>query len=356
MVRKRSRGRQRQHLYILFDDWSLGFSVCKVDVSSATDSEGTVLPSPAIFRMEAEHEFPHYFAAAFGSKIIPMPVRRRILGTASLMPCDAEKITVYDVHKRGLTGYGPPPKVDPVNPICIPIGNRLFVLSSDSFQVLNPPSVDDPKGQRWKGSWRKLPLQPFCDHPITSYAVHPDGRTIFVSAENLATSTFATYTFNTAKSRSKWKKQGDWKLPFTGRAHFDSNLEAWVGICGDLNSYRNICACDVVSVQPDECLALDCKMSKDELFSKGPGDFPANLVVTGNKFCLIECVCLLGDGTEIPYDPPYVCGRPHFRMVTFSLEYDKNGDLTTANSHRVRYCKVPKAAECSMMEPMAFWM
>ncbi|XP_048550254.1 uncharacterized protein LOC125529875 [Triticum urartu] len=45
------------------------------------------------------------------------------------------------------------------------------------------------------------------------------------------------------------------------------------------------------------------------------------------------------------------------RLTTFSLRYDRNGDLRTGNSRRVRYYSLPQEVNDSMLEyPMAFWM
>uniref|UniRef100_A0A453I9X2 Uncharacterized protein n=4 Tax=Aegilops tauschii subsp. strangulata TaxID=200361 RepID=A0A453I9X2_AEGTS len=47
-----------------------------------------------------------------------------------------------------------------------------------------------------------------------------------------------------------------------------------------------------------------------------------------------------------------------YRLTTFSLSYDNKGDLTTANSHRVQYYKVPEAITKSYLveDPVAFCM
>jgi hypothetical protein len=59
-----------QHLYLVFDDWSLGYSIYKVDLSYYPDIDGQCLLSSPIFQVEAQRRLPLYFAAAFGSNII----------------------------------------------------------------------------------------------------------------------------------------------------------------------------------------------------------------------------------------------------------------------------------------------
>ncbi|RCV28553.1 hypothetical protein SETIT_5G413600v2 [Setaria italica] len=57
---------------------------------------------------------------------------------------------------------------------------------------------------------------------IISYALHPDGRTIFMSTDRRRTHSLDT-------SNGVWRDLGEWTLPFRGQAYFDGELDAWVG-------------------------------------------------------------------------------------------------------------------------------
>ena len=47
----------------------------------------------------------------------------------------------------------------------------------------------------------------------------------------------------------------------------------------------------------------------------------------------------------------------YFRLTTFSLRYDRSGDLTTGSSRRVRYFVVPREVTHAMLKyPVALWM
>ncbi|XP_062187046.1 uncharacterized protein LOC133890607 [Phragmites australis] len=357
--------RRRQHLYLVVDDWLWGHSIRKVDLSSGSKSGNSAeLPDafsgerseqqlpPPFFRLEAEPRFPEYITAAFGTKIIAMPPPKMgVPGIHPLMKCGIA--SVVDVRTRCFT-FGPQPKVDLLCPIYFPLGDRLFVLCSDSFQVLEAHPVQEPPvGPCWAGSWRQLPKPPLELDDVSSYAVHPDGRTLFVSARWHLPS-FVTYTFDTVETPFQWKRQGKWKLPFTGRAHFDWKLEAWVGLSGDLQTTGYVCACDVVSAKSDgsggKCPSW--KVSKEKLLSEDPAEKHLGAVLVylagrSSKFCLVQCVSVDDDCVE----------ERKFRFTTFSLKYDKNGDLTTGNTRRVRYYKVPEeTCGSSLIYPLAFWM
>ncbi|KQJ83715.1 hypothetical protein BRADI_5g16453v3 [Brachypodium distachyon] len=267
---KRSRG--RRFLYLVTDDWELGYSIRKVDLEEEydddayTDEAGTFscnsserrLP-PVVFRLEAPHIGANHFAAAFGTKIMALHHTPR------------RYIPVFNVRTRCLS-FGPRMRRNPSAPIYVPISDKLFSLDSGTFQMLHPPpppinpncSISVPK---WP-SWRRLPTPPFKHERVTSHAVHPDGRTIFISISH---KTGATFAFDTAASSPKWARTGNWQLPFKGRAHYDCELDAWVGLTKDPDTLGHLCSCDIPST--DDSVgrqALAWKLSKDKLFCKNP--------------------------------------------------------------------------------------
>uniref|UniRef100_A0A0A8YIX7 Uncharacterized protein n=1 Tax=Arundo donax TaxID=35708 RepID=A0A0A8YIX7_ARUDO len=104
------------------------------------------------------------------------------------------------------------------------------------------------------------------------------------------------------------------------------------------------------------------------LFSEDPVErhIGATLVYMGggSKFCLVQCISIEHDDSvdEINDSKPEDKDATRrtrflFRLTTFSLKYDKNGDLTTGNSRRVRNYKVPnESTEFLLKNPVAFWM
>jgi hypothetical protein len=85
-----------------------------------------------------------------------------------------------------------------------------------------------PNSPRFSWSWNKTPPElPFDAQSISSYAVHPRGRTLFVSAGGWRVDV-GTFTYGTGSG--KWSRCGDWELPFRGQGHYDADLDAWVGL------------------------------------------------------------------------------------------------------------------------------
>ncbi|OEL26812.1 hypothetical protein BAE44_0012169 [Dichanthelium oligosanthes] len=320
----------------------------------------------AVFRLESRPGYPNYFAAAFGTKIIAMnPVVVAGRDTHPLVP--SYVAPVLDVRTR-LFAFAPRPKMNLVDPIFFSVDEKLYALSSGSFQLLHPPPLEEPERQ----SWCELPKHPFKRRDVTSYILHPDGRTIFVSTKSRTSA--ATFTFDTAEAHLEWKHHGKWTLPFTGRAHFDSELDAWVGLSGDPGAIGHICACDVASSTSDsgdvQCMAW--KLSKEKLLSEDPVEkhVGATLVSMGgrSKFCLVQCVSIDDDCVDKrnfykvkelqdkELDKTRPC-RHLFRLTTFSLKFDKDGHLTTGSSRRVRYYEVPEAAtDYGLEDPVGFWI
>ncbi|CAN6297789.1 unnamed protein product [Urochloa humidicola] len=290
-------------------------------------------------------------------------------------------VIVYDVRKRSLM-VGPRQRPDPVKPIYVMVGGRLFALADGSFELLYLPPCDADgrdEGSRWV--WRKLPELPFRSEHVTCYAVHRNGRTVFVSIGGCGAP--ATLSFDTAEivikyGECKWKHHGQWQLPFTGRAYYVPGLEAWVGLSSDPATIGHLCSCEV---QPTEYEDVDAsqqqyqglKLLKEKLFSEVPEEkhIGATLVHMGDEdeFGSLECIYIQADKTAgsdgEKMDEDYVDEmtenedhRERFiRLMTFSLVYEKNGDLSTFNSRRLRYYSVPQEVTEPMLEfPVTFWM
>ncbi|OEL34738.1 hypothetical protein BAE44_0004248 [Dichanthelium oligosanthes] len=182
--------RQRRHLYLLFDDWPAGYSIRKVDLPSdevdPDDPYGRQTPA----RVPGKGE---------------MPVARET-ALASVLE---HHVPVFNVLVRSCL-FGPRSDPEPSDPIYIPAGGRLFARAAGTFDLLYPPPplqpLDSPaygEGPRaW--SWVELPDPPFKRKRVASYAVHPDGQTIFVSTTKRASA--ATFAFDTAERGAReWK-------------------------------------------------------------------------------------------------------------------------------------------------------
>ncbi|CAN6292496.1 unnamed protein product [Urochloa humidicola] len=94
---------------------------------------------------------------------------------------------------------------------------------------------------------------------------------------------------------SEWKRVGDWRLPFNGRAYFDHDLNTWIG----LSMYRDERG-HVFSCQFEPAITTgrrpDVKHGHEYLLSRNPGEAHkgATLVCMGrgSKYCLVECVSI----------------------------------------------------------------
>ncbi|CAO2039227.1 unnamed protein product [Urochloa humidicola] len=353
--------RRRKHLYLVVDDWERGYSIRKLDLSSDSDSDEVNnrpttehrLP-PAVFRLEVPRAHSGLFAA-FGTMIVATQLTPR--GT----------IPMFDVRTLALT-FGPRQESQP-NPCCtdfVQVGGNLYFIDDSCFMsiVLDPPPPPLPNYAHrhieidW--TWQGLPVPPFDECPV-SHAVHPDGRTIFFSTQSQTQkhTEVATFSFDTVCSQ--WTSHGTWRLPFKGCGYFDCKLNAWVGLSGQPDTLGHLCTCEVVSIDAGHP-PPNWKLSKEKLFCEDPGEkhIGATLVYMGgsSKFCLVQCIATddreRGVWEEVL--PERLCYL--LRITTFSLKYDRNGDLRTVH-HKVRSYRLPKIATeyCDHLEkPVAFWM
>ncbi|RLN39027.1 hypothetical protein C2845_PM01G48600 [Panicum miliaceum] len=338
--------RQKQQLYLIFDDWSGGYTIREVNLPSGPSHQTAVsgevteqrLPPP-FFRLEATRGRPNLFAYAFGTSIIAAhPQDPLTLGSPEIaMP-------IFDVRKRSFT-FGPPLGL-PHRPIFLPVGDTsLFALHTDCLELLRSSPRRNVAGGEW--SWHLLPEPPFLPMGVVSYAVHPDGPSILLSTESLYSgSKGGTFTFHTNKS--VWTKHGEWMLPFAGRAHLDGDLGILVGLSRDPETLGHLCSCDKASLNTcnsntDECPAPAWKLCPKKLFSGNPGErhVSATLVYLGSKskFCLVECIFFEHvDRAHQVLKEGGKHGCYMYRLTKFSLSYDRKGDLQT-KSRRVRYYK-----------------
>ncbi|KAL6841846.1 hypothetical protein ACP4OV_028358 [Aristida adscensionis] len=372
---KRSRPeRRRKHLYLVLDDWKKGFSIHKIDADSSdsvSDSDDEQcpraavaghLPEPPALRLEAPGPHVGMFHATLGGKILV--VTDTDFGQTPALVYDTETAALASgpavpAHLR--RGFG----------VVVAAGETLYAFSPPacnehhSFEAMSwaPPSPvphdarypGEDGGRRW--SWRTLPspAPPFnVDEIITSYALHPDGRTIFMTTSYLDRPNLqrSTYSFNTKYRVWRWH---DWALPFRGQGFFDGELDAWVGLHPD----GYICCCqvasDIGSETPVELGAsqLDWQMVETESFHEGTErHLRASLTYMGrSKFCLVESVIREGAKARYPLGDDEGC---MVHMTMFGLKYSHKGELRTTNHQSKRSYRVSRHKD--FFTPLALWV
>ncbi|KAF6999238.1 hypothetical protein CFC21_015297 [Triticum aestivum] len=319
----------RKHLYVVLDDRQNGYSVHKVDA----DADGVGLADPPLLQLESMEDSGGVLVGALGSKILALwqPTADGQLTThAVAYGTDTDKLAVGPPHPDALLTMR----------FVVAAGERLYALhegglhclelvsesDSDSDETL-PSGADEAEEHRWAWTRVSSPLRlPGCggdpeedDEPIeiTSYALHPDGRTIF------------------------------------GQGHYDAGLDAWVG----LHSPGYMCACDVPAPVTNGHHSGDAPrqpawelVSAASLLYADPdpkvSDSAAWLVcMGGGQFCVVESMAL----AEAEQEDEHLL----LRLATLRLERDLHGGLR-ASSRRTLACRVLKFDP--LFSPRAFCM
>jgi hypothetical protein len=341
--------RPRKHLYLVLDDWEKGFSVHKLDAlslfdpdsdsdSDSDDSGGLRrLPDPPALRITEARHSPMLFAG----------LSRRIF-VANKRPYSAQAsgALVYDTETAAMS-LGPRL---PENPCCLFVAADAAAAAGDGEKkkkarreqetVLYTLSTVDhggrsqhpsghllgvsvhalsAAGEEWSWEGVPAPFAPFDgnEETVIAYAVHPDGRTIFVSTRDRAWRGGGTYSFHT--ERREWRSHGEWKLPFRQEGYFERELDAWVGL--DEDGY--VCACQTAC----QAAAPEWKKTADKLFRKGDPEryMGATLTYMGNNaFCLVESVMQVDVSLRHAYGDGHGCA---LHLTVFGLKYSREGEL-----------------------------
>ncbi|KAK3141622.1 hypothetical protein QOZ80_4BG0336230 [Eleusine coracana subsp. coracana] len=349
--------RQRQkHLYLVMDDWDLGYSIHKLDVDAFQSSDAKDdqppwrrLPEPSAVRIAAPEDRSAAYFAALGSKILAVADRF----------VDEDPMLVYDTETASLA-VGPRP-----TPALLPGGFIFHVevqVDDDDQQhrrrllyALNPRRPDHQhcsfevisQAPRAVVDWRVAPMarradrwtvesvhapMPFHKHDlVTAYAVHPDGRNVLVSVRNRATRKEGTWAFDVTATAWTWR--GEWALPFRNQGCFVDALGAWVGLRAD----GFLCACDVVAprgVMPEWRLGKKSMFREDPESHVGqPGG--ATLTYMGDsRFCLVECA--VRQGVDLVDAISGEVDGCVLHVTVFGVDYNNTGALllTTVQSSR----------------------
>ncbi|XP_066395578.1 uncharacterized protein [Miscanthus floridulus] len=407
---KRSRGERDaprtseptgQHLYLIFDDWPWGYSIRKLKLPPRSPHQRRLrrpehkrLPPPCIC-LEATRRLPLFFAAVGTNIVAAHP--RNDFWNAPVPECI---LPIVDVRSLGVR-FGPG-LLYPAQPILITVGDEeVFALDMGSFRVLSMKPLCSP--HEW--SWCDLPPPPLKSMDVTSFAVGSDGWTIFASTD------CATFAFDIVNS--EWRQSSNCSLPFVGPANYVHALDIFVGLSKAPDTCGHLCFCRKLG--GDE----NVRPSKENLLSKDPAErhVGATLLYLGGSepgFCLVECVSITegksvnmrleewdqlvkcvdegggncgeldqlkknvdeGDGAsgsmqecgELDELKKFVdegdgaSGSMHdrylYRLTTFSLSFDNNGDLTTGETCVVQCYKVPEEVSDSiyLANPVAFWL
>ncbi|XBI45307.1 hypothetical protein VPH35_109794 [Triticum aestivum] len=347
---KSKKHKRQRHLYLVLDDWDRGYTIRKIDV----DDDDARQPSPHPQRPPCPTSG---LAGTFCSHDLHLITS---LGSHILAASNRHPVTLaYDTDTGGLAaGPSLPDALLGASNIFLPAADAIYAFGyyfterPQSVEVMSS-SQENPRrlipSKDW--SWRSFAPSPFTiDERISSYAVHPDGRTVFVSAFLCTTGSprRRTFSFNTTGDGDcEWRCHGEWALPFEGQGYFDGDLVAWVGLDED----GLIGTCQVVSRSGSSSNTtasamqeqLGWKMAKDKLWSERQqaADGPTLTAMGNARFCLVDCV----KGEEL-----HGCT---LQITTFRLRYSRRRELEIFDRN-TRSCPVSK--RLNTFSPVVFWM
>lgn len=169
-----------------------------------------------------------------------------------------------------------------------------------------------------------------------------------------------TFSFDTATWQ--WTRRGDWGMPVVGHAHYDGEMDAWVGlhVAGDIgDTDGRLCTGDLTAAPwPEWNVGKEKLFRVDELdAAAGWRHVSAKLVpMAPGKYCLMERLQPEGDDNDDKAGEEWLGDgdKRLLRLTAFRVERGEDGEpvataLRPARSYRVsRYNKD--------FDAQAFWM
>ncbi|KAI4969176.1 hypothetical protein ZWY2020_000090 [Hordeum vulgare] len=329
------RNKRRQHLYLVSDDWSRGYIIRKVN---PWRRRATVRRIPRPFlRFEARPMWPDCFPATFGTMFLSMNARippNLVLPTAT-GPEPASRSWAF--------AHGPSPLALGWNTTSIP-SISLSAMISCSVHYVPQLLRGALHGLIWRRHGVVVAIAPgaaaFGVYDVSSYAVHPDGRSFLVSTKR--EEIVASLVFD--MEELSWKHLGNWALPFDCRRHFDPLLGTLVRLFDHiflifLGQYstpgpptQTLDRSNVGTTQRKKKHTRELEVEEGSHNTQHQREKNTQSLVHTHLTTLGPTIGL-------------------YRLTTFSLNHDMNGDLTTNKSRQVQYYKVPV-----LQQPVAFWM
>jgi hypothetical protein len=250
------------------------------------------------------------------------------------------------------------------------VGGKLHALHAPIYLWEAPPSgyMDAKEGWTWAYDECRSPI-PMSDgagYVLSAHAVHPDGRTVFVSLDHLSKA-HEHDTFSLDTEGGQWTHRGNWRLPFHGKGHYDGDLEAWVGVAlgtGGESETRcyYLCSCDVPDLANVSAPPPAWKLGREKLtHTKAPLGATAHapvLVHTGHgRLCFVETASLEPPtpGRRCSCDDARADDHSRILRVTmFRPKYRSNGELVIAAAPRATRSYLISSA--TSFDGPAFWM
>jgi hypothetical protein len=347
----------------VLDDHKDGYGIYKLDIDNDYDADldgGGVrrLPGPPVLRVAFPAVGDHAQFAAVGSSIVAVGTcsgfeedEDALVGAAFIYDTETGVMVVSPQVPKGLLfGYN----------AAMAVGQRLYMLESDEPEFAHRVTGAFPGGLHclaadgggnnklwgWKRPlsptsrwcWSDSLMLPFDPTNITGHAVHaPPGSAhhdIFVSVCVGYGSRGGIFSFSSATG--KWTQRSELHMPVVGHAHYDGELDSWVGLSKD----GYLCTVNVTDAELEYAVGSEKLYRLDEDITAGWKHVDAKLVPMapcqgGSKYCLMER--LRPDGKERK------ClgegDKCLLRLTSFCLERDKDGNPVTiacrARSYKV---------------------
>ncbi|KAM0903562.1 hypothetical protein ACQ4PT_018604 [Festuca glaucescens] len=205
-----------------------------------------------------------------------------------------------------------------------------------------------------------MPTSAGADYVLRAHAVHPDGRTVFVSFDHLSQA-HEHGTFSLDTESGEWTHRGNWRLPFHGKGHYDGDLEAWVGVAlgtgGGSSRCYYLCSCDVPELGNGSAPPPTWKLGREKLTHiKAPLTATAHspvLVHTGHgRLCFVETASL---ARRCSCDDASADEQSRILRVTmFRPKYRSNGELVIGAAPRAARSYL--ISDATSFDGPAFWM